>query len=165
MSINFGMKCNSWFDIMGLDNTAPEDTEGIKAAAAKIHTKIKDLEDQGVPHERIILGGFSQGGALSLYAGLTYPRKLAGIIALSCWLPLHKDFPNAMSAANKSTPILQCHGKEDFVVPHVWGRESHEVLLKCVDDVNLKLYAKLAHSASDKELAHVVEFITKCVPS
>ena len=70
-----------------------------------------------------ILGGFSQGGALALYTGLTGKYKLAGIVALSCWLPLHKTFPGALNSANSEVPILQAHGDCDPVV-NIWGFPS-----------------------------------------
>uniref|UniRef100_A0A8D2QJI3 palmitoyl-protein hydrolase n=1 Tax=Zonotrichia albicollis TaxID=44394 RepID=A0A8D2QJI3_ZONAL len=83
----------SWFDLMGLTPDAPEDEAGIKKAAENIKAIIEHEMKNGIPPNRIILGGFSQGGALSLYTALTCQHQLAGIVALSCWLPLHKAFP------------------------------------------------------------------------
>lgn len=86
------MKMPAWFDIKGLDMSSPEDTEGIKKATAYVHNLIEKEISEGVPSDRIIVGGFSQGGALALYSALTFPKKLAGVVALSCWLPMHKLF-------------------------------------------------------------------------
>lgn len=83
----------SRFDLRSLDPTGPEDEEGITRAASKVHSMINEEVAAGIPSKRIVLGGFSQGGALAIYSALTYPESLAGIIALSCWLPLHQKFP------------------------------------------------------------------------
>lgn len=93
VSLNAGFRMPSWFDLKTLDISGPEDEEGIKAASVNIHSMINTEIEKGVPAERIVLGGFSQGGALALYSALTYNKPLAGVVALSCWLPLHKQFP------------------------------------------------------------------------
>lgn len=82
----------AWFDIKGLDISAAEDIEGIKKATTYIHYLIEKEISEGISSERIIVGGFSQGGALAIHSALTFPKKLAGIIALSCWLPMNKLF-------------------------------------------------------------------------
>jgi len=81
------------FDLLSLDSSGPEDEEGIRKAANMVHSLIAEEVAAGISTKRIILGGFSQGGALAMYSGLTFPEPLAGIIALSAWLPLHKKFP------------------------------------------------------------------------
>lgn len=73
---------------------------GVKKAAKLIHTMIDNEIHEGIPSDRILLGGFSQGGALALYSAFLYPQRLAGVVALSCWLPIHKSFPAAMKAPN-----------------------------------------------------------------
>ncbi len=92
MSLNNGFKMPAWFDIKGLDMSSSEDVEGIKKATTYIHSLIEKEISEGIPSNRIMVGGFSQGGALALHSALTYPKKLAGVVALSCWLPLHKSF-------------------------------------------------------------------------
>ncbi|MED6269722.1 Acyl-protein thioesterase 2 [Characodon lateralis] len=86
----------AWFDLMGLSPDSPEDESGIKKAAENIRAIIEHEARNGIPPHRIILGGFSQGGALSLYTALTCQHQLAGVVALSCWLPLHKSFPSVL---------------------------------------------------------------------
>lgn len=156
-----GMRMNSWFDLRSLDPNDPEDELGIQTACKRIHELIEDQQKQGVASERIMLGGFSQGGALSLYSALTYPKKLAGVVALSCWLPLNRSFPSAASEANKSMPILQCHGRDDFVVPYAWGKASELVLSSFHDKTkySFKEYPGLGHSSSAGELRDVVQFV------
>lgn len=82
----------AWFDIKGLDISAAEDIEGIKKATTYVHYLIEKEISEGISSERIIVGGFSQGGALAIHSALTFPKKLAGIVALSCWLPMNKLF-------------------------------------------------------------------------
>lgn len=161
-----GMRCNSWFDLRSLNPNDPEDEEGIEAAKKQIHEIIAQHEKKGIPHDRIMLGGFSQGGALSLYSALTYPKKLAGVVALSCWLPLNRKFPAAATEANKSIPVLQCHGDADFVVPFQWGQASEKILSAFLDRNNyvFKAYKGLSHSSSTAELHDVMCFIQKHLP-
>lgn len=85
------------FDLRSLDASGPEDEEGIRRAAETVHSMIAEEVKAGIPTERIILGGFSQGGALALFSALTFPQPIAGVIALSAWLPLHQKFPAVMT--------------------------------------------------------------------
>lgn len=96
VSLNAGFRMPSWFDLKTLDANGPEDEDGIKRATELIHKMIDDEVKEGIAPHRIVLGGFSQGGALALYSALIYPKPLAGVMALSCWLPLHKTFPAAV---------------------------------------------------------------------
>lgn len=161
VTLNLGRRMNSWFDLRSLDPDDPEDKAGIESASKNIHELIAEQEKQGIPHDRIMLGGFSQGGALSLYSALKYPKKLAGIVALSCWLPLHREFPETSSRVNNNIPVIQCHGTDDFVVPLVWGRASNAVLSTFLDQgkYTFKVYDGLGHCSSPSELADVMKFI------
>lgn len=100
VTLNAGFRMPSWFDLKTLDAGGPEDEEGIKKAAKLVHGMIDQEIKGGIPAERILLGGFSQGGALALYSAFTFTQRVAGVIALSCWLPLHKTFPAALIAPN-----------------------------------------------------------------
>ena len=92
VTLNGGCRMPSWFDLKSLDASGSEDESGIKKATKIVHDLIdEEVLRNGVPANRIVLGGFSMGGALALYAGLTYAKKLAGIVALSCWLPLRNE--------------------------------------------------------------------------
>ncbi|XP_064137531.1 acyl-protein thioesterase 2 isoform X2 [Loxodonta africana] len=104
VTLNMKMVMPSWFDLMGLSPDAPEDEAGIKKAAENIKALIEHEMKNGIPANRIVLGGFSQGGALSLYTALTCPHPLAGIVALSCWLPLHRAFPQPELSHNPPSP-------------------------------------------------------------
>lgn len=107
-----------------------------------IHKLINDEIEAGIPAERIVLGGFSQGGAMSIFAGLTAPTKLAGIVGLSSWLLLSKTFKDLVPPANlnKETPILMCHGDADPLVRTVLGEQSSQMLQEMGYDVTWKTY-------------------------
>uniref|UniRef100_A0A9L0TQK4 palmitoyl-protein hydrolase n=1 Tax=Equus caballus TaxID=9796 RepID=A0A9L0TQK4_HORSE len=132
VTLNMKMVMPSWFDLMGLSPDAPEDEAGIKKAAENIKALIEHEMKNGIPANRIVLGGFSQGGALSLYTALTCPHPLAGIVALSCWLPLHRAFPQAANGSAKDLAILQCHGELDPMVPVRFGALTAEKLRSVV---------------------------------
>lgn len=114
VTLNGGFPMPSWFDLYSLDTNGRVDEPGIERAKALVEGLINAEEKAGIPSNRILLGGFSQGGALALYSGLTYPKPLAGIIALSCWIPLHDKLN--ISECNKKTPTIQCHGDADPIV-------------------------------------------------
>ncbi|KAK2106165.1 Acyl-protein thioesterase 2 [Saguinus oedipus] len=120
----------------------------------------------GIPANRIVLGGFSQGGALSLYTALTCPHPLAGIVALSCWLPLHRAFPQAANGSAKDLAILQCHGELDPMVPVRFGALTAEKLRSVVTParVQFKTYPGVMHSSCPQEMAAVKEFLEKLLP-
>uniref|UniRef100_A0A7N9IE58 Acyl-protein thioesterase 1 n=1 Tax=Macaca fascicularis TaxID=9541 RepID=A0A7N9IE58_MACFA len=127
-----------------------EDESGIKQAAENIKALIDQEVKNGIPSNRIILGGFSQGGALSLYTALTTQQKLAGVTALSCWLPLRASFPQGpVGGANRDISILQCHGDCDPLVPLMFGSLTVEKLKTLVNPVNVtfKTYEGMMHSS------------------
>jgi len=163
VTLNAGCRMPSWFDLMALDISGPEDVDGIKKAAEIIHQLIEQEEKSGIKSNRILVGGFSQGGALALYSALTFPRPLAGIVGLSCWIPLHKEFPEA-AVGKCDTPVFQCHGEADPVVPTDWGRKTSEILKKFMTNVQFKTYSGMFHCSSDEEMADVKEFIDKVLP-
>jgi len=163
VTLNSGFKMPSWFDLKGLDLSAGEDVEGIKRAASSVHSLIEEELKAGIPSTRIVIGGFSQGGALSLYSSLRTPHTLAGVVALSCWLPLHASFP-ADIAGNTETQMLLCHGDADPVVPHRWGQESASILKKLNKCVDFRTYKGMSHSSSDKEMEDIKAFIKQTLP-
>lgn len=165
VSLNMGALMPAWFDLKGLSPQTPEDEAGIKRAAESIRAIIEHEARNGIPPHRIILGGFSQGGALSLYTALTGPVQVAGVVALSCWLPLHRTFPGA-SCGMKNIPILQCHGECDPMVPKEFG-ELTSRLIKTVDNPDLvcfKSFSNLSHSSCPQEMDEVKKFIEKYLP-
>jgi len=152
----------SWFDLMSLDPNGPEDTAGINAAAEIVKSLIDAEESQGISSKRVVLGGFSQGGGLALHVGLRHNKPLAGIAALSAWLPLHKEYPGAMKS---SAPVYQAHGDVDQIVPYQWGALTSELMKSLISDYQFKIYKGLAHSSSPEELDDLKTFFAKCLPA
>jgi lysophospholipase-2 len=166
VTLNGGYSMTSWFDLISLDKSGPEDEAGIRRAGALIDKMLdEEIKSSGVSANRIILGGFSQGGGLALHTGFRYKQKLAGLIGLSCWLPIHKDFPAAASEENKETQILQCHGDSDHIVVIKFGEMSANVIKSFNPNSEFKIYKNMAHSSSDAELRDIKEFIRKALPA
>lgn len=164
VTLNSGFQMPAWFDLFSLDPTGQEDDRGIEKSKQIITNLIEQEINNGIDPSRIILGGFSQGGALALYTGLTGKFKLAGIIALSCWLPLHKTFPGALNSANCEVPILQAHGDCDPVVPYRWGQMTSTAMKGFVKTHDFKTYKGLAHSSGTAELQDVGQFCKSILP-
>ncbi|KAF7725947.1 hypothetical protein EC973_009184 [Apophysomyces ossiformis] len=131
----------------------------------ELNQVIRDEVDKGIPANRIVLGGFSQGCVMSLLGGLTSEYKFAGVIGCSGWLAMAKQFPSMASEANKQTPILMCHGDNDPVVRLEYGEESAAYLKKLGYDLTFNMYPGLGHSASPKELADIAKFLEKLLPT
>ncbi|XP_049807714.1 acyl-protein thioesterase 1 isoform X2 [Schistocerca nitens] len=163
VTLNGGFRMPSWFDLRTLDANGPEDEEGIKRATELVHGMIEQEVKAGIPSNRIVLGGFSQGGALALYSALKFPKPLAGVIALSCWLPLHKQFP-AAAVANKDIPYIQCHGDCDPIVPYKWGQMTASLLKQFLRQIEFKTYRGMMHSSSDEEILDLKAFLEKVIP-
>lgn len=164
VTLNARFRMPAWFDIYSLNPGEREDDEGIKSSAIEIRKLVEEEIKSGIPSERIVLGGFSQGGALALYTALTMEKTLGGILALSSWLPLHKEFPKCVKG-NRDTPILQCHGDADPVVPCEFGEMSKSVLTSFCSKVEFKKYSGMAHSSSDQEMKDVMQWLNTVLPS
>ncbi|XP_072590827.1 acyl-protein thioesterase 1 isoform X1 [Vulpes vulpes] len=159
--------CPHAFDIFGLSPDSQEDEPGIKQAAENVKALIEQEVKNGIPSNRIVLGGFSQGGALSLYTALTTQQKLAGVTALSCWLPLRASFPQGpISGVNRDISILQCHGDCDFLVPLTFASITAEKLKTLVNPANVtfKTYEGMMHSSCQQEMMDIKHFIDKLLP-
>ncbi|XP_043273596.1 acyl-protein thioesterase 1 [Venturia canescens] len=160
VTLNAGFRMPSWFDLKSLDPSGQEDEDGIRQAAKMVHGLIAEEVAAGIPTKRIVIGGFSQGGALAIYSALTFPEPLAGVIALSAWLPLHQKFP-AEAIGNKSTPLLQCHGDCDPIVPYKWGQMTASLLKQFTTSIEFKSYRGMMHTSCEDEMRDVKKFIEK----
>jgi phospholipase/carboxylesterase len=127
---NNGYVMPAWYDIVGISKTAAEDEAGIRRSEKAIHALITNEIAQGVSAHHIVLAGFSQGGAIALHTGLRYPQKLAGILALSTYLPLADKLETEASVANRMTPIFMAHGDYDPVVPIELAHIARDYLIK-----------------------------------
>lgn len=129
VTINGGYIMRAWYDIKSMDLHDRADMQGVMASELSVQALIDEQIAAGIPSERIVLAGFSQGGVMSLFTGLRYPQKLAGIMALSCYLPTGDVLPSQLTVANADTPILQQHGEQDDVVPLSAGLLAKEALI------------------------------------
>lgn len=128
VTLNGGMPMRAWYDIVALGGTQ-QDEAGIRASQAQVEALIARAADRGIPANQLVLAGFSQGGAIALQAGLRHPQRLAGIMALSTWLPLADTLAAEASAANRDVPILMVHGRRDEMVAVERGERSRDALL------------------------------------
>ncbi|XP_006873302.1 PREDICTED: acyl-protein thioesterase 1-like [Chrysochloris asiatica] len=165
--LNIKMTVPSYFDIIRLSPDSQKDDNGIKEAAENVNAVIDQEVKNGIPSNRIILGGFSQGGTLSLYTALITGQKLAGVIRLSCWLPLRSSFPQGpINRVNKAISILQCHGDCDPLVPLMFGSLTVKILKTLVNPANVtfKTYEGMVHRSCKQEMMGVKQFIDKLLP-
>lgn len=165
VTLNMGMKMPSWFDIKSLSFDGDEDEAGIKAASQKLIKSIDGEIKSGIPSERIIIGGFSQGGAVALHTLQTCDHKLGGCIGLSTFLPLHKKFAKLTKSTNKETPIFLGHGNADPVVAYNLGKLTSSTIKEFYKNVNFNTYEGLGHSSAPQEMRDVQEFISKTLPN
>jgi len=160
VTINMGMRMPAWYDITSLSEFDKEDKAGIMRSVSHVHQLISE-EEKSVPSDKIFVGGFSQGGAVALYAGLTYNKRLGGIVGLSCYLPLHTEYPTAATPQNSSTPLIMCHGKADVVVDFRFGQMSYQKIKEFHSEVEMKSYDNMGHTSCPRELMDVKNFISK----
>ncbi|HEX3633584.1 MAG TPA: dienelactone hydrolase family protein, partial [Casimicrobiaceae bacterium] len=128
VTINNGMRMRAWYDIAAADLNNRADIAGVRQSTDQIEALIAREKGRGVPAARIVLAGFSQGGAIALYAGLRHTERLAGILALSTYLVQSDKLPAEAAAANRDVPIFMAHGTADPVVRFDWGVASRRAL-------------------------------------
>jgi phospholipase/carboxylesterase len=151
VTINGGMQMRAWYDILGFDRRAQEDAPGIRASAAAV-TELVDREiERGLSSDRIVLAGFSQGGAIALHTALRSPRPLAGVLALSTYLPLASTLASERSAANAGIPLFMAHGTDDPVLPFSLAETSRRALEAQGYVVEWHAY-RMAHSVCMEEV-------------
>jgi len=152
VTVNGGMAMRAWYDIKGMDIADKQDEDGIRASMQAVEALIEREIERGVPAGRIVLAGFSQGGAIALSLGLRLERQLAGIVALSTYLPLADALADERSKANAGTPIFWGHGSQDPVVPQALGERSRDALQALGYAVAWHSYP-MAHQVSGEEIA------------
>ena len=161
VSMNMGMPMPSWYDIKGLDERANEDCHGIAESRARIEGILaKEHADTGLPYSRMILAGFSQGGALSLFTGLQMEQSLAGIVVLSGYLPAANKF----KPKQFKVPVWHGHGTMDPLVQLPMAEKTKQRLTAAgIENYTLKTYS-IPHSVSPEELKDMMRFLAKVVP-
>lgn len=154
VSINGGMNMPAWYDIATADIAARQDRQGIETSSRQITSLIQNEISRGIPSENIVLAGFSQGGAIALHAGLRQPAPLAGIMALSTYLPLQHTLEAECSPASHSISIFMAHGKADPVVPITLGHASRDFLAQAGYAVEWNEYP-MAHEVCLPEIVAI----------
>jgi phospholipase/carboxylesterase len=162
VTLNNGYRMRAWYDIVGVDRRSAEDFDGIQASADAIGVLIQRENEAGIPPSRIAIAGFSQGGAMALHIATRAQVKFAGVIALSCYLPLARQFATDRANANLATPFFVAHGTQDPVVAFQMGDESRRVLEGTGYKVEWHPYA-MPHSLCEQEVADIRAFLKRIV--
>jgi phospholipase/carboxylesterase len=163
VTLNGGMPMRAWYDIKGLDRRAAEDIAGFLEADAQVRQLIAHEGERGIPANRIVLAGFSQGGAVSLYTVPRLTQTLAGVMALSCYLPGPGSFVAERVPANNATPIFMAHGQGDNVLPMAMGMQARDFLKAQGYAVEWHDYP-MAHSVCAQEIADIRKFLFRVLP-
>jgi len=157
---NNGYVMPAWYDVYGLTGFVKEDEAGIRQTQAYINTLIEKEITRGIPSERIVIAGFSQGGAIALQTALRFPKKLAGVLALSTYLPLKNSLKTEAQVANKSTPIFMAHGTFDDIITLETCKNSLSVLKEAQFLVEFYEYP-MAHSVCEQEIVDIQDFLQR----
>jgi len=160
VTVNGGYVMPAWYDILGPNLVSQQDAAGIQASARAIVALIEREVARGIPAERIVLAGFSQGCAMALHTGLRLPRRLAGIMALSGYLPLADRLAAERHPANARTPIFMAHGTQDPVVVIARGEASRDALAALGQPIQWHSYP-MPHSLHPQEIADISAFLAQ----
>jgi phospholipase/carboxylesterase len=158
VTINGGMTMRSWYDILESSLERQVDIDGIYQSADLIHGLISQEINQGIPSENILLAGFSQGGVIALHSGLRYPHKLAGIVALSSYLPTIEPLKVERSIANNAVPLFMAHGIIDPIVAIESGKSAFDALKSMGYSIEWHDYL-MEHSLCNEEITHLSAFM------
>lgn len=161
VTINAGMMMRAWYDVSDAAIRL-EDEAGVRASQARLEALIAREQKRGSSGNRILLAGFSQGGAIALYTALRHPESLAGVMALSCYLPIPERLAAEVHIANSNIPIFMAHGTEDPVVPVSRARESRELLERQGYTVDWREY-RMPHSVCQEEISDISDWIRRLV--
>ena len=149
VTLNGGMAMRAWYDIISLDRNGPVDAAGINESSALLESLIAREEQRGIDPGRILLAGFSQGGAIAINTVLRAGRKLAGLMALSTWLALPETLQS--DSVETSTPVFMAHGRFDPMIPMQYGRSAADALVDAGFDVDWHDYP-MAHAVCPQEI-------------
>lgn len=154
VTINGGYVMRAWYDIYAMNMSRGEDEAGIRDSAAAVAALIEREQTRGVAAGNVVLAGFSQGGAIALHAALRYPQRLAGVLALSTYLPLADRLSAEAHSANAGLSVFIAHGTHDSVVPIGLAERSRDRLIQTGYDVAWHAY-RMEHSVSMAEIADI----------
>ena len=159
VTINMGMRMRDWYDIFQFGGGA-EDATGIRASQKIVEELIEREKRRGLTAKQIVLAGFSQGGAIVLHTGLRYPERLAGILALSTYLPLASSVESEVSKANRNIPVFMAHGDYDDIIPIRRAEASRELLVRLGYKLEWHSYP-MPHSVCAPEISDIAKFLAK----
>ena len=160
VTINNGFPMRAWYDIYAADLANRADVRGVAQSQAHVEALIAREQTRGVAASRIVIAGFSQGGAIALYTGVRHADRLAGIIALSTYLPLPDKLAEEASPANRRVPIFMAHGTADPVIRPEWGQASRQALVAAGYAVEWNTYP-MAHTVALEEIGAIRAFLVK----
>ena len=160
ITINQGYQMPGWYDINSLSIVEQEDEDGVRESSAILKALCEEQEASGIDSRRIVLAGFSQGGAIALHCGCRYPRPLAGIMALSTYLPLPETLADEISEVATEIPIFMAHGRQDNVVAYEYGKQSMEQLESLDMEVHWHEY-DMEHSVCIEEISHIRQWLSE----
>lgn len=166
VTLNMGMKMPSWYDIASLEKIeSKQDAEGILNSAETLKRVVEEQKNEGIPPERIVIGGFSQGAAVALATSVSAETKFGGVICLSGYLPISSKLAELKKEINNSTPHFMGHGTADDVVRFPYGKQSEEALKSSFDrtDVEFHQYEGLPHSVNFQELKDLFNFLNRVI--
>lgn len=158
VTINQGHVMRAWYDIRALAGVRREDEAGVRQSARQIESLIARERQRGIPAERLVLAGFSQGGAMALHTGLRHAERLAGVMALSCYLPRASTLEAEAAPANRAVPIFWAHGVHDPMIPLALAEQSREQLAALGYPIEWHQYA-MPHSVSAEEIAEIARWL------
>lgn len=160
VTINGGYVMPAWYDIKSLDLRQEEDEQGIRHSQLQLETLIRRELERGIPSQRIALAGFSQGGAIALHTGLRHDAPLAGVLALSTYLPLPGTLKQEASHTNAALPLFMAHGKVDSVIPLGHGMATKDLLMEAGYAVEWHEYP-MAHTVCGEEICDIGTWLTR----
>ncbi|MBL1277412.1 MAG: alpha/beta hydrolase [Ectothiorhodospiraceae bacterium] len=164
VTCNGGYEMRAWYDIFSLEDFAQEDERGLVESQEYIEGLIKSENQRGIPTQRIVLLGFSQGGGVALHAGLRHSQRLAGIGGLSTYLPLRDTPTDTYSQANRDTSIFMAHGRQDPVVRYEHGETSRQILNNMGHSINWNSY-DMEHNVCPEEINDISKWLVNCLDS
>lgn len=158
ITMNNGYEMRAWYDLYGLTLQTKQDEAGMRAMQQEIESLIEAEQAQGIPADKIVLAGFSQGGAMAFFTGLRYPKKLAGILALSTYVSLKEKLADEAHQANKDTPIFMAHGSFDSIIT----LDTCLVSRRLLEDLNYQVEWReypMPHSVCPEEIEDIARFL------
>lgn len=158
VTLNAGLTMPAWYDLFSLDRPDLEDEGGIRQSARAVEQLMRRETERGTPTDRIILAGFSQGGAIALHTGVRYAHPLGGIMALSTYVPLPDKFATERNPANANTPVFAAHGITDPTIAYRYGTQSRDELIRYGYPVEWHAYP-MGHGVCPEEVRDIRDWL------